>query len=94
MTKNYRLLFLILFVHVSILDLFFVNKNGPVFLWYENSKLITLCTHLLIAFLAVLLAFLLNKLMLALKKNNIIIAKTVPVLTVLILISVIVVQLI
>lgn len=43
------LLFFILWAHVSLLNLFFVNYSGPVFLWEENSQLLTIQTHFLIA---------------------------------------------
>lgn len=42
-------LFLIVWLHISILDLFFVNYSGPVFLWQENSEPLTLLVHFLIA---------------------------------------------
>ena len=43
------LLFFVLWVHVSLLNLFFVNYSGPVFLWQENSELLTIQVHMLIA---------------------------------------------
>jgi hypothetical protein len=43
------LLFFVLWAHVSLLNLFFVNYSGPVFLWEENSQLLTIQTHFLIA---------------------------------------------
>lgn len=46
------LLFLIFWAHVSLLNLFFVNYSGPVFLWEENSQLLTLQVHFFIAALA------------------------------------------
>ncbi len=48
-TKKTILLFLIVFVHVSLLDLFFVTFNGPVFLWEENLRAETILVHLAIA---------------------------------------------
>ncbi|MFT5757990.1 MAG: hypothetical protein ACI9LM_002727 [Alteromonadaceae bacterium] len=53
--KKTLLLFIIIFVHVSILDLFFVTLNGAVFLWEENSQLLTIATHLTIAVMVTLL---------------------------------------
>jgi hypothetical protein len=46
------LLFLALWGHVSVLNLFFVTYNGPVFLWQENSEPLTIQVHLLIALLS------------------------------------------
>ncbi|MBA6327749.1 hypothetical protein H4J46_07340 [Colwellia sp. MB02u-6] len=43
------LLFFILWAHVSLLNLFYVNYRGPIFLWQENSELRTIQTHFLIA---------------------------------------------
>jgi len=43
------LLFLLLWLHVSLLNLFYVNYRGPVFLWEENSQLLTIQVHCLIA---------------------------------------------
>jgi hypothetical protein len=43
------LLFFILWAHVSLLNLFYVNYSGPIFLWQENSALRTIQTHFLIA---------------------------------------------
>ncbi|TWX72990.1 hypothetical protein [Colwellia sp. C1TZA3] len=43
------LLFFILWAHVSLLNLFYVNYRGPVFLWQENSEFRTILTHFLIA---------------------------------------------
>ncbi len=55
-------LFLVLWGHISLLNLFFVNRNGAVFLWQENSELNTLITHLVIALSAVLFYMMVSKL--------------------------------
>lgn len=47
--KKTFFLFLIIWLHVSLLDLFFVNYSGPVFLWKENTELKTLAVHFSIA---------------------------------------------
>jgi hypothetical protein len=54
-------LFLVLWLHVSLLNLFYVNRNGAVFLWQENSELNTLITHFVIALSAVLFYMMVNK---------------------------------
>lgn len=48
------LLFIALFAHVSIMDLFFVSYSGPVFLWDDNLQLKTIVVHLLIALISAL----------------------------------------
>ena len=45
------LMFFVLWAHVSLLKLFFVNYRGPVFLWQENSELLTIQVHFFIALL-------------------------------------------
>jgi len=55
-------LFLVLWVHISLLNLFFVNHRGAVFLWQENSELNTLITHFVIALSAVFFYMMVSKL--------------------------------
>ena len=45
------ILFIVLWIHVSILDLFVVTYSGPVFLIAENTTVQALVTHLFIAVL-------------------------------------------
>jgi hypothetical protein len=54
-------LFFVLWFHISLLNLFFVNRNGPVFLWQENSELNTLVTHFVTALTAVLFYIIVTK---------------------------------
>ncbi len=56
------LLFVIVLLHNSLLDLFFVNHTGLVFLWHENGQLNTVLTHLLTASLVVMFFLLIEKL--------------------------------
>jgi len=44
-----KLFFVIIWLHVSMLDLFYITYRGPVFLWQENAQLITLAVHFSIA---------------------------------------------
>ncbi|MDX2367560.1 MAG: hypothetical protein QNK36_04020 [Colwellia sp.] len=44
-----KLLFVIIWLHISVLDLFYITHNGPVFLWQENTQILTLAVHFLIA---------------------------------------------
>lgn len=55
------LLFVILFLHVSLLDLFYVTYSGLVFLWLENAQLDTVLVHFLTAILTTALYLLLIK---------------------------------
>ena len=43
------LLLVIIWLHVSALDLFYITYSGPVFLWQDNTKLLTLGVHFSIA---------------------------------------------
>tara|TARA_R110000744_G_scaffold7953_11_gene27092 strand:- start:280 stop:621 length:342 start_codon:yes stop_codon:yes gene_type:complete len=56
------LLFLVLWAHVSLLNLFYVNYSGPVFLWQENSQLQTIQVHFLIALITTLFFLAVTKL--------------------------------
>jgi hypothetical protein len=56
------LLFFILWAHVSLLNLLYVNYRGPVFLWQENSELLTIQTHFLIALITTLFFLAVTKL--------------------------------
>jgi hypothetical protein len=47
-------LFFVLWLHISLLNLFFVNKGGFVFLWKQNGELNTLLTHFSTALIATL----------------------------------------
>lgn len=55
------LLFLALWAHVSLLNLFFVSYSGPVFLWQENSEPLTIQVHFLIALLTTIFYLLVTK---------------------------------
>jgi len=58
--KNTQL-FLVLWLHISLLNLFFVNRNGFVFLWQESIEINTLFTHLFSALSATLFYFTISK---------------------------------
>ncbi|MGL1958614.1 MAG: hypothetical protein OCD00_15005 [Colwellia sp.] len=55
-----KMFFVIIWLHISILDLFYVTYRGPVFLWQKNAELLTLVVHFGIA-LATLAFYLLLK---------------------------------
>ncbi|MBL4822439.1 MAG: hypothetical protein JKX90_02800 [Colwellia sp.] len=46
---QFKLLLVVVWLHVSVLDLFYITYNGPVFLWQDNSQLLTLVVHFSIA---------------------------------------------
>lgn len=52
LTNKTTQLFLVLWLHISLLNLFFVNKGGVVFLWKQNGELNTLLTHFFTALIA------------------------------------------
>ena len=59
--NNPLFLFLVIFGHITLLDLFYVSHNGPVFLWDENLAVTTMATHFLIALVSVIFYFLVVK---------------------------------
>ncbi|XQW84703.1 hypothetical protein ACOYR1_16430 [Thalassotalea piscium] len=44
-TKHYLVIFLLLWLHVTVLDLFYVTTSKIVFLWHENFAPLTLLVH-------------------------------------------------
>ena len=61
-SKKSLILFLVIWLHVTLLDLSYVNHNGAVFLWEESARPITLLVHFLIAFSTLILYLLMIKL--------------------------------
>ncbi|MCW8834504.1 MAG: hypothetical protein OQK03_14405 [Colwellia sp.] len=56
-----KLIFMLVWLHVSLLDLFYLTYNGPVFLWHENGQLLTIIVHFSIATLTVGFYWLMHK---------------------------------
>lgn len=54
------LLFLVLWLHISLFDLFYVSYSGPVFYWDENLRGETILVHFLLAFISALFYFLIG----------------------------------
>jgi len=54
-----KLLFIVVWAHVTILDLFYVSYAGPVFLWEKSIQAHTLFIHLTVALLTLAFYFLL-----------------------------------
>jgi len=72
MSQHYNkaiLLFFAIFLHVSVLDLFFVTSEGPVFLWEENSQFLVIATHLVIAVMVALLCLAISTFRIKYKKG-------------------------
>jgi len=65
-----KLLFVVVWLHVSILDLFYVTYSGPVFFWRESFQLPTLAIHLTVALLTVGIYFLLINLLQRFSKSK------------------------
>ncbi len=55
-------MFVIVWLHISLLDLFYLTYRGPVFLWHENTQLLTLIVHFSIALMTVTFYWLISKL--------------------------------
>jgi len=61
-SKNKRaLMFLILFIHVYVLNLFYMAPEGPVFYWKENLNIEAFVVYFVIAFLSVIFYMLITK---------------------------------
>ena len=60
--KKPIIVFLVIWLHVTLLDLFYINNSGVVFLWQESLRPITLFTHLLVAFSVLAFYFMVTKL--------------------------------
>ena len=56
------LLFIVLFIHITFLDLFNGNGYELFVLWEKSIELLTIITHLVIAVLSVLFYLLIGKL--------------------------------
>ena len=54
-----KLLFIVIWGHVTILDLFYVSYSGPIFFWQESLQPYTLFIHLTVASLTLASYFLL-----------------------------------
>lgn len=61
LTNKATQLFFVLWLHISLLNLFFVNKRGIVFLWQQNSELNTLLTHFITALIAAIIYIAITK---------------------------------
>lgn len=55
------LLFVIVLIHNTILDFFYVTHKGPVFLWEKSSEFSTISVHILIATLVTVVFLIANK---------------------------------
>jgi hypothetical protein len=64
-------LFFVLWLHISLLNLFFVTKGGFVFLWKQNGELNTLLTHFITALVAALFYFAITKIRIGLSEKKI-----------------------
>ena len=63
-------LFFVLWLHISLLNLFFVNKGGFVFLWKQNGQLNTLLTHFFTALIATIFYMIITKIRTELIEKN------------------------
>ncbi|WP_211355775.1 hypothetical protein [Colwellia echini] len=58
-----KLLFLVLWSHVTLLNLFYVTYSGPIFFWDKAIQPYTQIIHLMVALVAIGFYFVLRKLM-------------------------------
>ena len=66
-----KLLFLVVWGHVTILDLCYVTYSGPIFFWQENLQPFTLFIHLTVASLTLAFYYLLINISTRFRKNKI-----------------------
>ncbi|MBU2871225.1 hypothetical protein [Colwellia sp. E2M01] len=57
-----KLLFIVLLGHVTLLNLFYVTYNGPIFFWAESLQFYTQFIHLMVAAITMGFYFILLKL--------------------------------
>ncbi|TWX55287.1 hypothetical protein [Colwellia hornerae] len=77
LTNKATQLFFVLWLHISLLNLFFVNKRGVVFLWQQNSELNTLLTHFITALIATLIYLAITKIRIALAEKKLTVSHNV-----------------
>ncbi len=65
-----KLLFIVVWAHVTILDLCYVTYSGPIFFWQENLQPYTLFIHLTVATLTLAFYFLLMNLITRFRTNK------------------------
>jgi hypothetical protein len=70
LTNKATQLFFVLWLHISLLNLFFVNKRGIVFLWQQNSELNTLLIHFITALIAALIYIAVTKIRIGLAEKK------------------------
>ncbi|OUR60171.1 hypothetical protein A9Q74_14360 [Colwellia sp. 39_35_sub15_T18] len=58
-----KLMFVLVWLHISLLDLFYLTYRGPVFLWHDNAQLLTITVHFSIALMTVIFYWLISKLL-------------------------------
>lgn len=80
LSKKTLWLFFIIFSHITLLDLFFVTYDGPVFLFDENLTIKTITTHLIIALSTVLSYFVISRLRHAYKAGKLILRDEILIL--------------
>ncbi len=59
-SKQLALFAIILMLHLSLLNLFFVTANGPVFLWQQNMRWQTVLIHVFTVALGSVILCLIN----------------------------------
>jgi hypothetical protein len=73
-----KLLLVVVWLHITILDSFYVSYSGPVFFWRESLQLHTLFIHMSIALLTLGLYFLLINLVKHFGSNKLIMTTVQP----------------
>ncbi len=56
-----KLLFAVVWLHITMLNLFYVSYSGPVFFWSESAQLKTLAIHLFVSLMTLVFYFALRR---------------------------------
>ncbi len=64
------ILFLLLWLHITVLDLFIVVRDGPRFFFSQSLQFETILTHMIIAAFSVVCFYLINQIIRYLDKQN------------------------
>jgi hypothetical protein len=64
-----KFLFMVFWLHISLLNTINVSSRGPLFLWHESSQITTILINLSVATVAILFYKVINKLF-SLRNSN------------------------
>ncbi|WP_147301911.1 hypothetical protein [Thalassotalea euphylliae] len=77
---RYTCFFLVIFAHISVLNLFYVNEHGITFFWQQAVELRTIATHVITAALSLLIYALVEQCLACYRKGQMAIREPVLIL--------------